>query len=129
MGYAYTWLTWTCIELGRLDDAVAYGQKAQELCRAVDMDHYLHFNSLAGLAYAESQRGGKGKAFEHGKTLLEFGQRPSNVRSMVMGYCFMGYSHMLGGHIAAATSCFEIAVQVSLDPWYSQFPRMALCHA
>ena len=129
MGYAYTWLTWTCIELGRLEDAVAYGQKAQELCRPVDMDHYLYFNSLAGLAYAESQRGERRKAFEHGKTLLEFGQRHSNVRSMVMGYCFMGYSHMLGGDIAAATSCFETAVQVSLDPWYSQFPRMALCHA
>jgi class 3 adenylate cyclase/tetratricopeptide (TPR) repeat protein len=128
IGYAYTWLTWTCIELGRLADAVDYGERAQELCRSVDMEHYVHFNSLAGLAYAESQRGEKRKALEHGNALVEFGQRHSNVRSMVMGHCFIGYSHMLGGDVAAATSSFETAVQIAADPWYSQFPRMALCH-
>jgi tetratricopeptide (TPR) repeat protein len=128
IGYAYTWLTWTCIELGRLADAVDFGEKAQELCRSVDLDQYVHFNSLAGLAYAESQRGRKRKAFEYGTALVEFGQRHSNVRSMVMGHCFVGYSHMLGGDVTAATSSFETAVKFAADPWYSQFPRMALCH-
>ncbi len=129
MGYACTWLTWTCIELGRLADAVAYGERAREICLAVDLDHYLFFNSLAGLAYAESLRGQWRKALEYGKTLVEFGEKHSNVRSMVMGYCFMGYSLTTAGDIAAAASCFEKAVRFSADPWYSQFPRMALCHA
>ncbi len=129
MGYAYTWLTWTSMELGRLDEAARFAGKAQVLCQAADVDHFLYFNSLAGLAYVHFHRGETRKAFEHGQTLLDFGRKHSNVRSMVMGCCFMGYSHMIGGDIAAATSCFEEAIRTSADPWYSQFPSLALSYA
>ncbi len=129
MGYVNTWLTWTCMELGRLDEAAVFAEKAQALCQSADVDHYIYFNSMAGLTYVHVHRGAKRKAFEGGKTLVDFGQRHSNIRSMVMGHCFMGYSHMVGGDIAAATSCFEEAVRVSADPWYSQFPSLALCYA
>ena len=129
LGYVNTWLTWTCFELGRLDEAARFAETAQALCKSADVDHYIYFNSLAGLTYVQVYRGEKRKAFEGGKTLVEFGQRHSNVRSMVMGYCFMGYSHMVGGDIVAATACFEEAVRVSADPWYSQFPSLALCYA
>jgi len=129
LGYVNTWLTWTCFELGRLDEAARFAEKAQELCKSADVDHYIYFNSLAGLAYVHVHKGEKRKAFELGKTLVDFGQKYSNVRSMVMGYCFMGYSHMVGGDIAAATSCFEEAVRISVDPWYSQFPSLSLCYA
>ena len=129
MGYAYTWLTWTSMELGRLDEAARFAGKAQVLCQVADVDHFLYFNSLAGLAYVHFHRGETRKAFEHGKTLLDFGRKHSNVRSMVMGCVFMGYSHMIGGDMAAVTSCFEEAIQISADPWYSQFPSLALCYA
>jgi len=84
---------------------------------------------LAGMAYVHVHKGEKRKAFDLGKTLVDFGQKHSNVRSMVMGYCFMGYSHMVGGDIPAATSCFKEAVRISVDPWYSQFPSLSLCYA
>ena len=129
VGYACAWLTWTCMELGLLDEAVAAGERAQALCRAGDGDHYVFFASLAGLGYALSQKGEKRKTLEAGKTLVEFGQRHSNVRSMVMGHVFIGMSHMVNGDIAAATSSFEEAIRVSADPWYSQFPVMSLCYA
>jgi len=129
VGYACAWLTWTCMELGLLDEAVAAGERAQALCRAGDGDHYVFFASLAGLAYALSQKGEKRRTLEAGETLVAFGQRHSNVRSMVMGHVFIGMSRMVSGDIAAATSCFEEAIRVSADPWYSQFPVMSLCYA
>jgi class 3 adenylate cyclase/tetratricopeptide (TPR) repeat protein len=128
VGYACAWLTWTCMELGLLDEAVAVAERAQALCRAGDGDQYVFFASLAGLAYAMSQKGEKAKTLEAGKTLVEFGQRHSNVRSMVMGHVFIGMSHAVSGDASAATSCFEEAIRVSADPWYSQFPVMSLCY-
>jgi|WetSurMetagenome_2_1015567.scaffolds.fasta_scaffold05743_2 class 3 adenylate cyclase/tetratricopeptide (TPR) repeat protein len=128
-GYANTWLTWTCLELGRLDEAAKYAEKAQILCQSADVDHYLYFNSLAGLAYVHFHRGERRETLEKGRTLVEFGQEHSNIRCMVMGYCFMGYSYMTGGDIPVAASYFEEAVRVSADPWYAQFPSLALCYA
>jgi class 3 adenylate cyclase/tetratricopeptide (TPR) repeat protein len=129
MGYAYTWLTWTCMELGRLNEAAIFAEKAQKLCQSGDIDPFIYFNSLGGLAYVHFYRGERRKAFEAGKTLLDFGNTHSNIRSMVMGYCFMGYSHLAGGDMAASSACFEEAVRISVDPWYRQFPSLALCYA
>ena len=129
MGYAYTWLTWTCMELGRLNEAAAFAEAAQRICRSGDIDPFIFFNSLGGLAYVHFYRGERRKAFEAGKTLVDFGRAHSNIRSMVMGYCFMGYSHLAGGDMTACASCFEEAVRISVDPWYRQFPSLALCYA
>jgi tetratricopeptide (TPR) repeat protein len=48
---------------------------------------------------------------------------------MVMGHFFKGFSHQMAGDLPAATSCFQKAIQASADPWYSQFPKLALCYA
>lgn len=129
MGYAYTWLTWTCMEMGSLNEAAAFAEKAQRLCRPDDFDPYIYFNSLGGLAYVYFYRGERRKAYEAGKILVDFGRTHSNVRSMVLGYLFMGYSHMASGDMTACTSCFEEATRISVDPWYRQFPTLALCYA
>lgn len=129
MGYAHTWLAWTCMEMGRLTEAAASAEKAQELCRTEDFDPYIYFNSLGGLAYVHFYRGERKKAFEAAQTMVDFGRAHSNVRSMVLGYLFMGYSHMASGDMTACTSCFEEATRISVDPWYRQFPTLALCYA
>jgi hypothetical protein len=60
--------------------------------------------------------------------LLEFGEKHANNRSMVFGHCCIGWSHLVTGNSPDATSCFETAVNVSADPWYALFPRLALCY-
>ncbi len=129
MGYAYTWLAWTCMEMGSLNEAATFAEEAQSLCQSEDFDPYIYFNSLGGLAYVYFYRGERRKAYEAGKTLVEFGRKHSNVRSMVLGYLFMGYSHMASGDMTACASCFEEATRISVDPWYGQFPALALCYA
>jgi len=41
----------------------------------------------------------------------------------------MGYGHLVSGDMKAAIPCYEEAIRVSADPWYSQFPKLALCYA
>jgi len=126
MGYACAWLTWTCAEMGRLDEAIAHGERAQKIFESLDSDHYLYFKSLGGMGHAYWYKGERKKTFEAGKALLEFGHKHSNIRSMVMGYYVTGYSHMIEGDFPSAIESFQKAVQISADPFYTQMPRCIL---
>ena len=126
IGYACAWLTWTCAELGLLDDALEFGQRAQEISRSLASDHYLYLKSLGGIGHTYCYRGDRTKALEAGKALIEYGQRQSNSRSLVMGYWVLGYSHMSDGDFSSSIEHFQKGVQVSADPYYSQIPRVGL---
>ena len=126
IGYACTWLTWICAELGLLDEAILHGERAQEIARVLESDQYLYFKSMAGLGYAYQYRGDKKKAFEAGRANVEFGHRHSNIRSIVMGHFIMGYSAFVDGDLEAVIDCGQKAVQVALDPFYSIFPKVLL---
>jgi class 3 adenylate cyclase/tetratricopeptide (TPR) repeat protein len=126
IGYACTWLTWTCAELGLLDDALQFGQRAQEISRSLPSDHYLYLKSMGGIGHTYCYRGERKKALETGKALIEYGQRHSNSRCLVMGYWVLGFSDMLDGDFSSAIEHFQKGVQVSADPYYSQIPRLGL---
>jgi len=126
IGYACTWLTWTCGDLGLLDEAILFGERAQEISRSVESDHYLFFKSLGGCGAARYYRGEKNEAAEAGNVLLEFGRSHANNRSLVLGHCSVGSSHLAAGDFVAAIECYKQAIQVSADPFYSQYARMYL---
>ena len=42
-GYASAWLSWTCINLGDLDNAIYHGERAQEISKSMPEDQYLYF--------------------------------------------------------------------------------------
>jgi tetratricopeptide (TPR) repeat protein len=126
IGYACTWLTWTCADLGLLEEAVAFGQRAQDISRFFESDQYLFFKSLGGLGFVYYCKGEKRKALEAGKTILDYGERLSNIRSMAMGYFIMGIGYMAGGDYHSAIDCLESGIRISKDPLYSQLSRMYL---
>ena len=126
IGCACTWLTWTCGELGLLDEAITFGERTQEICRLFEADPYIYFKSLGGVGYAYWHRGDRKKGLEAGKALLEYGHRHSNIRSLVMGHWITGLSHLVDGDFPSATESFEKAAQVSADPFYFQIPRTLL---
>ena len=125
-GYACTWLTWTCAAMGLLDDAISYGKRAQEICRLIEWDHFLHFKSLGGLAYAHCYRGDRKYTFEAGKALLEYGQKYSDNRSMFMGYIEMGLSHYISGDFQSAIECAQKAITISVDPFHYMAGKLVL---
>jgi class 3 adenylate cyclase/tetratricopeptide (TPR) repeat protein len=128
IGYACCWLAWVCTELGMFDDAINLAERAQRICKAGSTDQYVYFNSLAGIGYALWHRGDRRKTLGVGKSLLEFGKSHCNDRIMGMGYCCIGWSHLAAGDISRATSSFQKAIKVSVDPWYSLFPKLSISY-
>ncbi|MFZ0610634.1 MAG: AAA family ATPase [Desulfobacterales bacterium] len=125
-GYACCWLTWVSTELGLLGEAIGHAEKAQAIYAAGQTDDFIYFSSMAGMGYAFWHQGEKDRTLAAGRNLLDFGRRRSDYRATGMGYCCIGWGHLVAGDVSEATAFFEKAVQVSVDPWYSLFPKLAL---
>ena len=126
VGYANTWLTFVCANLGLFDEGIQYGERARKIAEAIKQDQYLYFKSRAALGFVYYIQGKAKEVYENGKIILEYGQRHSNIRGQVMGYWILGFSYTLDGNHAACIECFEKALQISSDPFYSQFVKMSL---
>ena len=126
IGYACTWLSWTCTDLGLLDEAISFGERAQEISKHIPSNHYLFFKSLGGIGYACFYRGDKKRGLETGEAILDYGQRHSNIRSIVMGYFVTGLGSFVNGDFQTSIDAFSKAVQTAADPFYSQFSRFSM---
>lgn len=126
VGYACAWLTWTCTELGLLDEAIKFGERAQEIAKLFPSDHYLYFKTLGGIAYACSLSGDRKRGMDAGAELIDYGQRHSNIRSLSLGHYIQGYIHMRSGDFESAIKCCKKALQIAKDPFYSQISRFQL---
>jgi tetratricopeptide (TPR) repeat protein len=118
IGYACSWLGWTCAELGLFDEAIEHGQRAQEIAAILKSDQYLYFKSLSALAHTYIYKGDSRKAREIGQILIEYGQKHSNLRSIFMGYSYIAYSHFINGDFPSAIEYSQKAVKISVDPLY-----------
>jgi tetratricopeptide (TPR) repeat protein len=126
IGYACAWLTWTCGDLGLLEEGLVFGQRAQEISRSFESDPYLYFKSLGGIGYVYYQRGETKKALETGKAILDYGERHSNIRSLVMGHGTTASGCALRGDFHSAIECLESGMRIVVDPFYSQVGRLYL---
>ena len=72
-------------------------------------------------------RGNSSKNFEIGRTLLEYGEKYSNLRSMVVGYIVTGYGYYLIGNFDASIECSKKAIKTLNDPLFSEWPKLFLC--
>lgn len=126
IGYACSWLSWTCSELCRFDEAIRFGERAIQIANELNSEDFLFFNSLSGMGKAYWFMGNGEKTFELGATLLSHGQKYSNIRSLALGHFITGCSHLVNGDVPLATQSFQKAIEISADPWYSQFSRMLL---
>ena len=124
IAYACTWLIWTCAELGLLDEALEFGNRAQNAAEDFPEDRYLFLKSLGGIGFTYYYRGEGKHALETGKALVGFGEKNSDIRSMVMGHYVIGLGHYLLGDVTSGLESEARAVQISADPYYRQFPTL-----
>jgi len=89
-------------------------------------DQYLYFKSRAALGFIYFFQGKSKETYNAGKTILEYGRRHSNIRSQVMDYWIMAFGYILDGNHSAILECLEKALQISADPFYSQFVKLSL---
>jgi tetratricopeptide (TPR) repeat protein len=126
VGYACTWLTFACAELGLFDEGIGFGERAQKIAESFPSDQYLFFKSLGGLSYINWMKGETKKVFEGAKLLLEYGERNSNSRSKVFGHWSNSFGHYISGDMESSQKSSEKAGEVALDPCYSQFPKITV---
>ncbi|MDJ0781555.1 MAG: AAA family ATPase [Desulfosarcinaceae bacterium] len=129
IGYACAWLSWVQSELGKFEAAMRHAEEGMALYDSGRVEeHYIYFNSLGGSAWTHLHAGHRAATESDGRKLLQFGRKHSNVRSMVLGHCAIGWSHMIEGDYAAALERSLKARKISVDPWYTQFPTMNYCY-
>jgi class 3 adenylate cyclase/tetratricopeptide (TPR) repeat protein len=126
VGYACTWLPWTCAELGLFAEGIGYGERAQEIAKSYPSDQYLFFKSLAGICLIYFYMGEIRKIFEGSKRLLDYGERNANSRSKVVGRWMEAFGHQAAGDMKSAQKSSEKAMEVALDPFYANFPNFTL---
>jgi tetratricopeptide (TPR) repeat protein len=128
VGYACTWLTWACWELGRYAEGIESGERAQKIAESFPSDQYLFFKSLGALCVIRLEKGETKKAFKDTRRLLEYGEKTSNNTSTVFGYCWSSWGYLFTGDLEAALKCGEKALEVALDPLYSEFPKFLIAY-
>jgi predicted ATPase len=126
IGYACTWLAWSCIYLGLLDEAITHAERAQEISRALETDHYLYFKSMAGIGQVYLSRGDRRKALAAGEAILEYGQMHNSVRSLVMGHWVVASAYGMDDDLPSEIECAHRALEVAADPFYALIVKSVL---
>ena len=126
IGYACTWLAWTCGELGALDEAMHYGERGHKMSRCLPSDQYLYFKSLAGIGRTHAYKGHPKKAIELGNSIIDYGRRHSNVRSVFMGHATSGYGYWGLGDFPSAMDVLTESIAIAQDPFYAYSGKCGL---
>ncbi|MCG2778446.1 MAG: hypothetical protein L6406_22465 [Desulfobacterales bacterium] len=130
VGYACMWLVYTCAVCDKYEEGYSFWQRATGIAESIKSDQYLFFKSMAGIGHLGFFNGEKKQSFEIGKTLLQYGEKHSNIRSQVAGYICIGHSHFADGDLTKAVSCYERALGIAQDPFYETWARLyvGLCY-
>jgi class 3 adenylate cyclase/tetratricopeptide (TPR) repeat protein len=124
IGYACTWLTWTCAELGLFAEGINFGERAQKIAESFPSDQYLFFKSLGGLCYINYFKGNMNRIFEGAERLIEYGERNTNSRSKLFGHWMKAFGHLITGDLKSSLKSSQTSIELALDPSYFTFPKV-----
>ena len=126
VGYACTWLTWACAEMGNFAEGIKFGKRAQKIAELFPLDQYIFFKSLGALCWINYFKGDTKKVFEGAERLLEYGEKNANSRSKVFGHWMKAFGYISVGDLKSSQKSCEKAMEVALDPAYPEFARITL---
>ncbi len=129
IGYSSAGLCWTCTDLGRMDEALAYGRQAATVADRIKTDRELIRFNLTGMGLLHFFSGDINDCWKTGEQLLRFGETEGDARSFSEGYLLMGAARMAAGDFVPAESLLVKAIEVSVDPIYSLNARFFLSYA
>jgi class 3 adenylate cyclase/tetratricopeptide (TPR) repeat protein/ABC-type dipeptide/oligopeptide/nickel transport system ATPase component len=129
IGYALAFLTFACADLGRLDEAIAFGKRLQAMdLYKTDPDLFRISSTALGMAYFA--RGEARKAKDLGKAFIEYGQRSFYVGCIADGHLVLVWGHIAAGDFSAAIQCALEAIRdVALEPAASLAIKVMLGYA
>jgi class 3 adenylate cyclase/tetratricopeptide (TPR) repeat protein len=125
-GYICARLTQTCADMGLLDEAVIYGERAREAANLFKSDQELFRAAFFYSAHTYLSRGEVKKIAELGQALLDYGTKYSDDRCIGCYYFAMGESRHAAGDIPSAIEFYKQAIKVSPVPVMSLPAKMLL---
>ena len=128
IGYAKSWLSWVCAELGRFDEGIQHGKEANRIAQAIKSDHYIFLKSLSGVGYNYFFMGMVDECLKIGEDLIHYGHRHSNIRCLVLGYMTKGSGHYIAGDLPTAKIALNKAVNIAVDPFYKALATFYLSY-
>jgi class 3 adenylate cyclase/tetratricopeptide (TPR) repeat protein len=123
IAYACTWLAWCCGDLGLTEEAIRFGERANEIAKIIKDDHYLYFKPLAAIAYVYWAIGNWKESVKVGEAILDYGLKHSNIRSICMGHVAVGQGYYAAGDLPSAAAEFYKAINVAEDPVYKLWAK------
>lgn len=138
VAYACAVLIWTCTDLGRLDEAVAFAARAEEASRFFEsedaswffkMDQDLVRFVLTGAAIAHWFRGDCRQCRKLGDRLLVYGEDAGEVNSISEGHLAHGMGCFAAGDYRGAIEKCMTAIDMSADPLFALNARFLMAYA
>jgi tetratricopeptide (TPR) repeat protein len=125
IGYACGWLTYTCTDLGLLDEAVVLGERVQTMS-IYKSDPELFRITSGGLGTAYWFKGEMRKLKATANAMIEYGKSHDKLTCLTAGYMLLGCSYLSSGDFASAIECEEKAVNTALEPQFVMNSKTAL---
>ncbi|MBC2742332.1 MAG: hypothetical protein HGJ93_04570, partial [Desulfosarcina sp.] len=138
IAYSCACLIWTCTDLGRLDEAVAFAAKAEEASRffesedpswSFEMDQDLVRFVITGTAIVYWFKGDCRQCCKLGDRLLAYGENAGDVNSISEGHLAHGMGCFAAGDYRGAIEKCIIAIDSSADPLYAFNARFLMAYA
>jgi len=127
IGYASTWLSWVCGEMGRFSEGIKNGEEAHKIAKNIKKNSYLYFKSIAGVGYNYFWSGKATASQSIVKSLFDYGNRYGDTRCLVLANQNAGFMHTSAGDLQEAIRVLKEGVDVSVDPFYNFAAMMPLC--
>jgi class 3 adenylate cyclase/tetratricopeptide (TPR) repeat protein len=126
IGYCCSWLTWTCAEMGLLNKALEYGERAQKNIPPSKSDPHLFQYTFFGLGMANYFIGNNKATMDMAAILINDGYDRDDLRSKSMGFFVKGFGNLTRGDFQSAINDFKTAITLSIDPWTSYPEKFCL---
>ncbi len=119
IAYMYNWIMLPCGDLGLLDQAIDFGERANLLSRSFPEDDYIYIKSLIGIGWSLVHKGEFRRALEYAGRLVQFGEANGNIRGLAMGYTIYILAYAYSGDFEKASEYCRRGIQLKPDPFYA----------
>lgn len=126
IGYACSWLTWTCADIGQPNEGIDFGRRAVQISKSFLEDQYLYFKPRAGIGVCHYSLGNVEKIMEIGRDLKAYGEKTANSRCMVMAHYIDNLGKFASGDLDGAIESGKKSEAAAKDPHYKHMPLMAM---
>jgi class 3 adenylate cyclase/tetratricopeptide (TPR) repeat protein len=126
IGYSCAWLATIGADMGLLEEATVYGERAREAATRFGSDHYLVSIALINSGYAYYFKGDVKKTAEIAQLLSDYGRKHSDINSVAYHYISMAHSRSIAGDFPSAIEFCRKSIQVSPSPATSYAAKFVL---